>query len=609
MKDGLTDLVSCPVCYETDGEPKRLPCDHTYCDECLQKIVDKARQTNIACGRQPGKHINCPQCRRTVEIPGGKAGNLPTHLLMKQLREVIADNEGKDNKKPKCQLCDSVRNIETFCIDCKTSMCTLCSEKHTTRATFKDHTFRQISVFCQVHKSPSTLTCTDCQILLCLMCVNDGVCEDHDVRDVRDLSNDVIKDSDNLIEDIQEQIDDLTEDMQNKTQIIKEVKSDIANMKYLLLAANEAREKGVEHMIMATPVIMARLAGKKTKAVRQEGCVNIRQTYTMTKPALLIWQKEVPDITAIIFTPDNYLVAACNGYNFKQICMYDTTGDVISRKVFNKVSPFGLAHDKHTGSVIVACGEKGLLFYSDTDLEWKQSLTLYMVAEVTLNAHAVGVLSNSNLVVTNVNKDMDHTIGIYDRQGKVLNMIMKYHTWWGQLQVCDPRRITVLNDNTIVALMENKIVFLDTDLHCKRIIDNNSLLDVNKFTPHDIWSSSDGSTVFACVKQHYYMHETEHSKYHILHLLPNKTIIENGGLNANQNIYPIAIKDGNMAAVYKYSNTIKMFRLYSYIDIMSKNVKLSPLSLCLTSYKKYIPSFFNMFWLLYAIFSSTSCMM
>ncbi len=429
MKVGLVDLVSCPVCFETDGEPKRLPCDHTCCVGCLQNMVDKARGTETTHGRQPDIQINCPQCRLTVDIPGGKANNLPTHLLMKQLREVIAGHAGEN---PKCHGCSYLRNIDTFCADCKTYMCKLCSETHTKRAPFKNHTLRQIPVLCQVHKQPATFTCTYCQILLCLFCVNDRICEDHDIKDVTELSKDITTKTDNLIEDIQKHIDEIIVDLKHKNKTIKELQehvkkceSDICAMKDLLLAAKDAREKGVEQMILATPVIMSRLPHKKTNVYKEvdmcvsskQPSVNVEQKYNLTKKASLLWEKNVEYAYNILFTPEQKVVVACNN---NHIIMYGSKGNLISDKTLNFNSIwecYGLAHDTHTSSVVVTCGASGLAFYSDTHLEWKQNLTLQrVVKDVPLKACAVGVLSNSNLVVATHNEETNHTVGIYDRK-------------------------------------------------------------------------------------------------------------------------------------------------------------------------------------------------
>ena len=39
-ESSICELIECPVCTETDGIPKALPCGHTVCQICLQKIVD-----------------------------------------------------------------------------------------------------------------------------------------------------------------------------------------------------------------------------------------------------------------------------------------------------------------------------------------------------------------------------------------------------------------------------------------------------------------------------------------------------------------------------------------------------------------------------------------
>ncbi len=597
---GLADLVSCPVCFETDGEPKRLPCDHTYCVGCLQNMVDKARETDIAHGRQPSSQITCPQCRLTVDIPDGRSDNLPTHLLMKQLREVLSGNEGEDNEKPKCHVCKSVTDIERFCTDCKMIMCEMCTEKHSKRAAFKDHTFKQISVFCPVHKQPSTFACSDCQILLCVSCVNEGVCEDHHIKDISELCDDIMTKTDNLIDNIQKHIDESQEDIQNKTTMIRELEDsvkkseiDIASMKALLLAAKEAREKSIEQMFLITPVIMKRLPDKKTKVVTmvteeadthvsvKQPTVNISQKYTLAKPATQLWKKQLPGVFSILLIPKHYLVFSRNESN--QIGMYDTKGNVISSKSLQNVTPFGLAYDPHTSSVVVACGEKGLGFYSDTDLEWKQDLVLQRVVENTLSACDVGVLSTSNLVVTTASVGIDDTIGIYDRKGTMLNMITKCGIKNKQLQVCNPKRITVLKDDTIVVIMEDKLVYVDKDLQCTNIVhffanrQGGGAAYNHRNVPLDVCPSCDGTTTCLSVMQTYTVnrgtkYEKKCTQYNMLHLLPARNLEENGGLDLDGQIYSITIRDGKMAVIYRANNVIKMFNLYMEISARKSNV-------------------------------------
>ncbi|XP_053768528.1 E3 ubiquitin-protein ligase SH3RF2 isoform X2 [Desmodus rotundus] len=67
----LLDLLECPVCFEKlDVTAKVLPCQHTFCKPCLQRIF-KAR-----------KELRCPECRTPVFC---SIEALPANLLLLRL--------------------------------------------------------------------------------------------------------------------------------------------------------------------------------------------------------------------------------------------------------------------------------------------------------------------------------------------------------------------------------------------------------------------------------------------------------------------------------------------------------------------------------------------
>ena len=67
----LLDLLECPVCFEKlDVTAKVLPCQHTFCKPCLQRIF-KAR-----------KELRCPECRTPVFC---SIDALPANLLLLRL--------------------------------------------------------------------------------------------------------------------------------------------------------------------------------------------------------------------------------------------------------------------------------------------------------------------------------------------------------------------------------------------------------------------------------------------------------------------------------------------------------------------------------------------
>ena len=74
----ISDEIKCPICLERLKQPKILPCQHTYCLECLEEVA-KLNNPNT---------VDCPECRREYKVPhvSGVKG-FPENRLMKFLLE------------------------------------------------------------------------------------------------------------------------------------------------------------------------------------------------------------------------------------------------------------------------------------------------------------------------------------------------------------------------------------------------------------------------------------------------------------------------------------------------------------------------------------------
>uniref|UniRef100_A0A6I8PJJ1 SH3 domain containing ring finger 2 n=1 Tax=Ornithorhynchus anatinus TaxID=9258 RepID=A0A6I8PJJ1_ORNAN len=76
----LLALLECPVCLEKlDVTAKVLPCQHTFCQPCLQRIF-KAR-----------KELRCPECRTLVFC---SIEELPANLLLVRLLDGVRSGQG-----------------------------------------------------------------------------------------------------------------------------------------------------------------------------------------------------------------------------------------------------------------------------------------------------------------------------------------------------------------------------------------------------------------------------------------------------------------------------------------------------------------------------------
>ncbi|KAH7394480.1 SNF2 family N-terminal domain-containing protein [Pyrenochaeta sp. MPI-SDFR-AT-0127] len=62
LKAAESDSFECPVCLEADPNPTIIiPCGHTVCGECVQKLIDPTR--TIVEGNEEGSTAKCPHCR------------------------------------------------------------------------------------------------------------------------------------------------------------------------------------------------------------------------------------------------------------------------------------------------------------------------------------------------------------------------------------------------------------------------------------------------------------------------------------------------------------------------------------------------------------------
>ncbi|XP_019621272.1 PREDICTED: tripartite motif-containing protein 2-like [Branchiostoma belcheri] len=71
----IREELSCSICLELFTRPKVLPCQHTFCQDCLQDHASR---------RLP---LQCPNCRRQVRLPPQGVAGLPDNLMAANMCE------------------------------------------------------------------------------------------------------------------------------------------------------------------------------------------------------------------------------------------------------------------------------------------------------------------------------------------------------------------------------------------------------------------------------------------------------------------------------------------------------------------------------------------
>ncbi|XP_078573787.1 uncharacterized protein LOC144860466 [Branchiostoma floridae x Branchiostoma japonicum] len=123
LGEQISEELTCSICLELFTRPKVLPCQHTFCQDCLQDLA--GWETTF----------QCPNCRQEVELsPQGVAG-LPDNYLVTSLCERLQNQatlSGETREQPQSGNRCSFHPTEAFrmyCKQCKMLVCEQCIEE------------------------------------------------------------------------------------------------------------------------------------------------------------------------------------------------------------------------------------------------------------------------------------------------------------------------------------------------------------------------------------------------------------------------------------------------------------------------------------------------
>ena len=180
-----TDNLSCPVCYQLFKKPKYLPCHHSYCERCLEKMQVQSK-------------IICPECRKEAIVPPGGVKDLDNNFFINRLvDEFILKRKVEGEAEVKCDECGGEDPVVTFCPDCTLFLCHVCNEHHKRSVKSRDHGIVPLTelrskkdvtiqpkpkaMMCREHDIELLFYCETCDQLVCMYCtVKDHIGHNHD---------------------------------------------------------------------------------------------------------------------------------------------------------------------------------------------------------------------------------------------------------------------------------------------------------------------------------------------------------------------------------------------------------------------------------------------
>ena len=118
-KDVIMELIKCPICLEIYTDPRMLPCQHSFCRCCLERLADN-----------DGRWGRCPQCRQLFRIPFNGVASFDVNRTIAQLLETFPKQQiERPALVAKCAGCRKEETITT-CEHCKDALCKPCRISH-----------------------------------------------------------------------------------------------------------------------------------------------------------------------------------------------------------------------------------------------------------------------------------------------------------------------------------------------------------------------------------------------------------------------------------------------------------------------------------------------
>ena len=183
----LEDLkreITCSMCHRHYERAKLLPCNHYYCQRCIECLAKDSLF----------RSVDCPKCRKTTNLPHNSAEGLDDTLVRFVDRKVQVYDKmaaARGEKEPKCGQCDEGGRATAFCRDasCADFICVNCEKLHKSLKVFYGHKVVSLAELAEggvkavpiketpLPKCPDhdgkemELYCRHCDRLICAFCV------------------------------------------------------------------------------------------------------------------------------------------------------------------------------------------------------------------------------------------------------------------------------------------------------------------------------------------------------------------------------------------------------------------------------------------------------
>ena len=314
-----TDNLSCPVCYQLFKKPKYLPCHHSYCEHCLEKMQVQSK-------------IVCPECRKEAIVPPGGVKDLDNNFFINRLvDEFILKRNKTDEAEVECDKCCKEVQVVAFCPDCTVYLCSVCNENHKRDSQSCSHNLITLTelkskedvtiksqpkaMICKEHDVELLYYCETCGLLVCVYCAVEG----HNGH-----NHDTVK---NMADKRRQELKKITAPVEKISSDLFDTHGDIEKMrKQILQQGDEMNEKIDEHY----GKIIQKLIEQKEKLKQQ-----VHDEVSQKEKAIATCIEEVKCLQAEVLSVKELNNAVENGpdqevFSFKEE-LYSRVQQIIDR--------------------------------------------------------------------------------------------------------------------------------------------------------------------------------------------------------------------------------------------------------------------------------------
>ncbi|XP_066269592.1 E3 ubiquitin-protein ligase TRIM56-like [Branchiostoma lanceolatum] len=192
------DFLECQICLDELKQTKMLPCLHTFCLPCLERVLET----------EPGGTLSCPTCRLHVPLPEDGGREFKNNACVRKLQEAAQKplkSVSFSTQEPEtaCTACDTGSQSRYYCIDCTDYLCQVCTDAHGRMKVFQSHRVVTVGDLrssrvaddlrsretskCPCHNEVNKFYCVTCLSVICLHCVVVNH-KDHDYLEIQEAA-------------------------------------------------------------------------------------------------------------------------------------------------------------------------------------------------------------------------------------------------------------------------------------------------------------------------------------------------------------------------------------------------------------------------------------